>query len=557
MEANQLGQAWSSVPHIRGYEVVRRLGSGSQGHVWLLRNRSNQQLVAAKHFLPAGGVEADAEHLGRHRGRARGRVNESEITQEWRILAHFDHPHLIEFKEVVELDGPESTGKAILMEYAGGGSLLDLVAARGALSVGETVTVLTPLGQVLSYLHSQGVTHGDLSPGNVLFTAQGMPKLADLGFATLLGLGRDDAGGTVGFLAPEGPRGGEADVYSLAAIAWFALTAKAPSLTRDRIPLSLFVEDVPSALTAAIEAGLDEDPSQRPSAAAFSQAVFRSAKAEALSLAESVHPSVMPELLTQRAISREGRVAAWRGSLSRRITSRGMTRGEVHRPSAVPSGVRRSSAAPSASHLSKARVLIGAGVAAAVVVGAVTWGLQDRDGAQASSVNAGSAGVALSGGEKPMRLDVGPSSQKTVQQLMSVLPARTQRGLASAKPTEALAALAWVRSHAVATGDYELLRLVNAPGSSAAVTDAALVSKLAAAGHTYSGFSTEIGTPRIHTDSPDAAILLAPATTGPYTEHDAQGGLVFSQSDPQVHQLKFSLVRQNGQWLIAEILSSN
>ena len=73
------------------------------------------------------------------------------------------------------------------MDYAPGGSLRQLVGARGRLSVGETVTVLTPIAQVLAYLHGRGFTHGDVSPGNVLFTAHGKPLLADLGVARMVG----------------------------------------------------------------------------------------------------------------------------------------------------------------------------------------------------------------------------------------------------------------------------------------------------------------------------------------------------------------------------------
>ena len=73
----------------------------------------------------------------------------------------------------------------LIMDYAAGGSLGQLVAGRGELGPGETVTVLTPIAQALAYLHGQGFTHGDVSPGNVLFTAHGKPLLADLGVARM------------------------------------------------------------------------------------------------------------------------------------------------------------------------------------------------------------------------------------------------------------------------------------------------------------------------------------------------------------------------------------
>ena len=81
---------------------------------------------------------------------------------------------------------PPGRDLGLIMDYAAGGSLGQLVAGRGRLGPGETVTVLTPIAQALAYLHGQGFTHGDVSPGNVLFTAHGKPLLADLGVARMV-----------------------------------------------------------------------------------------------------------------------------------------------------------------------------------------------------------------------------------------------------------------------------------------------------------------------------------------------------------------------------------
>ena len=77
-------------------------------------------------------------------------------------------------------------GLGLVLDYAPGGSLAELMASRGSLGAGETVTVLTPVAQALAYLHGHGFTHGDVSPGNVLFTAHGKPLLADLGVARMV-----------------------------------------------------------------------------------------------------------------------------------------------------------------------------------------------------------------------------------------------------------------------------------------------------------------------------------------------------------------------------------
>ncbi|MGA7203536.1 MAG: protein kinase, partial [Specibacter sp.] len=287
---------WFQVPVVEGCDAVRRLGAGVSGTVWLVQPRDGSAPLAAKCFAPDPARQAagEAGEILRH--------NESEITQEWRILAQNDHEHLLRAHRVVPLGGSWAGGSALLMDYAAGGSVRDIVAARGPLSVGECVTVLTPLGQVLSFLHGAGIRHGDVSPGNVLLTAQGKPVLADLGLGRLVGQGHGSGGGTPGFFCPQDPGvSAGSDVYSMAAVGWFALTGQAPPATRDRMPLAMYARDVPPELAAALEAGLSENVAQRPTAAAFAQAVFRSARAEPVALAHAVHPSDLPELLTRRA----------------------------------------------------------------------------------------------------------------------------------------------------------------------------------------------------------------------------------------------------------------
>ena len=115
----------------------------------------------------------------------RGDVEDS-VRREIRILSVLDHEHLVKARDVVRLDGVAGGRLGLIMDYAAGGSLGQLVAGRGSLGPGETVTVLTPIAQALAYLHGQGFTHGDVSPGNVLFTAHGKPLLADLGVARMV-----------------------------------------------------------------------------------------------------------------------------------------------------------------------------------------------------------------------------------------------------------------------------------------------------------------------------------------------------------------------------------
>lgn len=198
----------AQAPEAPGYDVGRLLGRGGSADVWLAREQRTGRDVALKCFRTPGS-----------RMRSSTGISEEDMRREIRILSVLDHPHLIRAHDAVRLAEPGVT--ALTMDYAAGGSLAQLVAARGRLTVGETVTVLTPLAQALGYLHGKGFTHSDVSPGNVLFTGQGKPMLADVGIARMLGDPASPAtAGTAGFLDPspvDAVRAGlqpERDVYS-------------------------------------------------------------------------------------------------------------------------------------------------------------------------------------------------------------------------------------------------------------------------------------------------------------------------------------------------------
>ncbi|KUM37585.1 hypothetical protein AR539_10110 [Arthrobacter sp. EPSL27] len=333
-----------------GFDVVRCLGRGGSASVWLVSEHSSGNEYALKCFTGGDGAAgADAEEA---------------VRREVRILSVLDHEHLVRAHSVVRLrrrpgtwsggigggvegdtggadDGGGTGGLdrtvGLIMDYAAGGSLGQLVAGRGKLGAGETVTVLTPVAQALAYLHSNGFTHGDVSPGNVLFTASGKPLLADLGVARMVGDAPAAAGtGTDGFRDPapvDAVRAGlqpERDVYSLAALGWYCLAGRVPEPARERPPLPLLVPGVPAALAAALESGLSEDRRLRPTAAEFADAVHRSAVAAPVDLSVSVHPSVIPQLLTRRSLpatARERRAEKLR-SLPRALRRlRGIPRG--------------------------------------------------------------------------------------------------------------------------------------------------------------------------------------------------------------------------------------
>src|SRR4029079_15436703 len=103
------------------------------------------------------------------------------------LLTALDHPHLVRLHALI----PTPDAAVLVLDLADGGSLAAMLARRSRLAVGEAVTALAPIGAALAYAHQCGVLHGDVTPGNVLFTSIGLPMLGDLGVARIVG----DSGG--------------------------------------------------------------------------------------------------------------------------------------------------------------------------------------------------------------------------------------------------------------------------------------------------------------------------------------------------------------------------
>src|SRR5450759_3077136 len=255
-----VGAAWT----LTGYGVERLLGFGATGEVWRAHELASGDVVALKRLRPgaAGARDLPAqERLGR----------------EAALLAAVRHPHVLPLRSVVPVDD----GIVLVLDYAAGGSLDRLLRARGRLTAGEVVTTAGPLAAALAVAHGEGLVHGDVSPANVLYTADGRPLLADLGVARLVGESGRAVDGTPGFVDPVVVAGAEpttaSDVYGLAAVCYRALAGEVVAETRStgrsrrarRTALRELAPNAPAELVEIVEAGLAPTPRARPDAAAF------------------------------------------------------------------------------------------------------------------------------------------------------------------------------------------------------------------------------------------------------------------------------------------------
>jgi hypothetical protein len=391
------------------------------------------------------------------------------------LLGELDHPHLVRLIEVVHQ--PRRGGEtrvALVLELLPGGSLAALLARRGRLRPGEVVTAIAPVAAALAHAHGQAVVHGDLSPGNIVFTAEGRPVLTDLGVARVLG---ETAAGEVtpAYVDPTVARGGApgpaSDVFGIAAAAFHALTGIAPwnaATPADtlRVAAEGFIPDLaelapeaPAELVDVILRGLAPDPHDRGSAGAF-----------ALDLRHACRPE--PVRLPGDGVS-DLDVAGPRTELTHQVP------GRRPRPAPVvvePAGRRETVLdwLAAARGVASRRVLIG--VLAAVAVVLAGWG-----GVRALGLGPAEAGdqtVAVSSAlpeppAAPTELEA-PADTEGWRAVVADLYAR--RAAAFADPGIADFGLVYTRSSPLRTADSEYAQDLAAAGEALRGFDPAVVS---------------------------------------------------------------------------------
>ena len=252
------------------YQLVRLLGQGGMGQVFLARDDRLQRDVAIKVLLGDAPLDASAR---------------AQLAHEARAVARIGHPGVVDVFDLGELDDGSAF---IVMEYLTGRALSEEIARHGRGSPRQVADLLRQVGAALSAAHRTGVVHRDIKPQNVFLTrtADGFhARLLDFGVARVAGGGADTTRsgsmpGTPAYMAPEqigGAVGDEkSDLYSLAAVAFEALVGKRLIKQRPSMAATLAAilnetpPDVSSFLPDAanidhlFRQALHRDPSQRP-----------------------------------------------------------------------------------------------------------------------------------------------------------------------------------------------------------------------------------------------------------------------------------------------------
>ena len=273
------GEKWLRRALGDDYELLSLLGSGGFGRVYRVRDLHLEREVALKVLNPT--LTQDSETVERFR-------------REAQLAARLSHPNIVNIYDIAGRFGLIW----YTMEFIDGPSLAQLVEREGPLPMDRVFRLMREALSALAHAHGMGLVHRDIKPENILIDPSGSVQITDFGLALALRGkygGATSQSGTPQYASPEqllGERVDQrSDLYSLAAVAYFALlgTPPFPGLTTEQVlarqttnqfPLPRAQrDDVSEAFERVLDRALSADVESRfPSAAEFLQAVNRAAQ---------------------------------------------------------------------------------------------------------------------------------------------------------------------------------------------------------------------------------------------------------------------------------------
>jgi tetratricopeptide (TPR) repeat protein/predicted Ser/Thr protein kinase len=285
---------------IPGYEILKELGRGGMGVVYLARQKGLDRLVALKMII--SGDHASTQQSQRFHSEAQA-------------ISRLRHSNLVQIYEVGEHEGRPFFS----LEFVDGGTLQDKL-RRTPQPSRESAQLVETLARAIHSVHEQGIVHRDLKPANVLLMKDGTPKITDFGLAKRLdgGGGQTRTGavmGTPAYMAPEQASGRirdigpHTDVYALGAMLYEFLTGRPPFLAttdwetilqvveREPVPPSSLQPKVPRDLETICLKCLHKDWKRRYTSAA--------------ELADDVHRFLKDEPIRARPVGPGERAWKW------------------------------------------------------------------------------------------------------------------------------------------------------------------------------------------------------------------------------------------------------
>ncbi len=239
------------LPLIPDYDLIRRVGQGAYGEVWLVRSKATGALRAAKlvwrrRFEEARPFEREFEGIQRFERISRQHPSQLALFHIGRNDAAGYFYYVMELADDAGADtgGPMLDAGCQLTNMAAKASpiaqhpvssiepaasyvpdsLREELRCHGRLPAERAIDIGLALASALAHLHKHGLVHRDVKPSNIIFV-QGTPKLADIGLVTDVGDSQSLVG-TEGYLPPEGPGTPQADIFALGKVLYEAVTGQ-------------------------------------------------------------------------------------------------------------------------------------------------------------------------------------------------------------------------------------------------------------------------------------------------------------------------------------------
>src|SRR5512142_97586 len=254
-------------PTLGRYEVVRELGKGAMGVVYLGKDPKINREVAIKTLRFAD--EFDPADMA---------VMKERFFREAESAGRLVHPNIVTIYDA----GDDGDISYIAMELLSGCDLKDFIAKDKLLPVAETLETIAKVADALDYAHGQNVVHRDIKPANIMRLKDGKIKGTDFGIARITSQSKTATGtvmGTPSYMSPEQLAGakvdGRADLFSLGVTLYELLTGEKP-FTGETVATLMFrianaphppIEqaraDLPAGCRSIIDRALEKDPNKR------------------------------------------------------------------------------------------------------------------------------------------------------------------------------------------------------------------------------------------------------------------------------------------------------
>ena len=276
------------------FEVIRQIGTGGMGAVYLGRDPELDRQVAIKVI--------------------REEVNDQEVLdrffREARAAAALRHANIV----TVYASGQENHKPYIAMEYIEGESLSDIIKQRRNIPLSEKISLLEQVCAGLGFAHKAGIVHRDVKPANIMIDREGVVRVLDFGIARIEGSAMTQDGtmmGSLNYMSPEQmlgkPVDQRSDIFSVGSVAYELLTytqAFKGNLNdgllhrlphEDPPPLKDLAPEVPLAIEHVVMRALEKDPGRRFQNLADMRTAFVNALASAKPAAPAPRPSPPPK----------------------------------------------------------------------------------------------------------------------------------------------------------------------------------------------------------------------------------------------------------------------